>query len=228
MAGTVLIVDDDRPLRKLIRAYLQEAGVAVVEAANGEDALVAVRARRPDLVLLDVRLPGIDGFETLRRIASDDRPVPVIMLTSADDELDQLVGYRIGAVDYVTKPISPKVLAAKVTAFLGRLAPNAAARVVECGSLRIELDAHRVMVADAMVPLTRREYDLLAALAVHPGWVYDRDHLLREVWQHDATDLPTRVVDQHVANLRRKLEAAGATDVVETVRGVGYRLLDGS
>jgi two-component system, OmpR family, response regulator BaeR len=223
--ASVLVVDDDRALRKLLRAYLEEESITVVEASSGEDALAAIDRARPTLVLLDVRLPGIDGFEVLRRLSATATGVPVILVTSLEDELDQLVGYRLGAVDFVTKPVSPKILAAKVKAFIARVESSSEARgTVDCGVLSIELDAHRAVVGDTEVPLTRTEFGLLSALAEHPGWVYTRDHLLLEVWGIDAEHVETRLVDQHVANLRRKLIAAGADELVQTVRGLGYRL----
>jgi len=226
MNAAVLLVDDDRAFRKLIRAYLQEEGIGVLESGSGEEAVELAREHRPALVLLDVRLPGIDGFEVLRRFEAAGLELPVIMLTSLSDEIDQLVGFRLGAVDYVTKPVSPKLLAAKVRAFLTRVAGHEAShRRTEIGPLIVEHDAHRVLVAGREVALTRREFDLLAALAEHPGWVYDRDHLMLGVWGYSSADVETRVVDQHVANLRRKLDGAGAHGLVQTVRGVGYRLV---
>jgi two-component system response regulator AdeR len=222
---SVLLVDDDRALRKLLRAYLEQESISVVEAATGEEALAAIERTLPSLVLLDVRLPGIDGFEVLRRLEATGKNVPVILVTSLEDELDQLVGYRLGAIDFVVKPVSPKVLAAKAKAFVGRIGglPGPRTRTA-CGPLTIEHDAVRALVDGAEVRLTAREFRLLEALAAHPGWVYSRDHLLLEVWGIDAERIETRLVDQHVANLRRKLTAAGGTGLVETVRGIGYRL----
>jgi DNA-binding response OmpR family regulator len=224
--ASVLIVDDDRALRKLLRAYLEQESMTVLEAGSGEEALALVDRAPPTLVLLDVRLPGIDGFEVLRRLEANEANVAVILVTSLEDELDQLVGYRLGAVDYVVKPVSPKVLAAKVKSYSRRVEAQAGApaRTV-CGRLVVEHDAYRALVDDVEVPLTRREFGLLAALAQHPGWTYPRDHLLLEVWGIDAERIETRLVDQHVANLRRKLAAAGAGDMVQTVRGLGYRLV---
>src|SRR4051794_36704069 len=222
---SVLIVDDDRALRKLLRAYLEQESISVVEAGSGEEALAAIAQAPPSLVLLDVRLPGIDGFEVLQRLDARGTAVPVMLVTSLEDELDQLVGYRMGAVDYVVKPVSPKILAAKVKSFTSRvpLGTHGPRRTV-CGPLVVEHDAMRVTVDDAEVALTRRELGLLATLAEHPGWVYSRDHLLLAVWGIDGGSIETRLVDQHVANLRRKLSAAGAGDLLQTVRGVGYRL----
>jgi DNA-binding response OmpR family regulator len=223
---SVLLVDDDRALRKLLRAYLEQESISVIESSSGEEALAAIGRTPPTLVLLDVRLPGIDGFEVLRRLEASGANVPVILVTSLEDELDQLVGYRLGAVDYVVKPVSPKVLAAKVKAFSSRVGALAtgSSRTV-CGSLVVEHDALRALVDGVEVPLTRREFGLLEALAQHPGWTYPRDHLLLEVWGIDAERIETRLVDQHVANLRRKLAAAGADGLVQTVRGLGYRLV---
>jgi DNA-binding response OmpR family regulator len=223
---SVLLVDDDRALRKLLRAYLEQESISVLEAESGEEALAVIGRTAPSLVLLDVRLPGIDGFEVLRRLEATGASVPVILVTSLEDELDQLVGYRLGAVDFVVKPVSPKVLAAKVKSFSSRVAARAGepGRTV-CGPLVVEHTAHRALVGDVEVSLTRREFGLLAALAQHPGWVYGRDHLLLEVWGIDAERIETRLVDQHVANLRRKLAAAGGDGLVQTVRGLGYRLV---
>ncbi|HKP18387.1 MAG TPA: response regulator transcription factor [Gaiellaceae bacterium] len=224
--ASVLLVDDDRALRKLLRAYLEQESISVLEAATGEEALAAIARTPPTLVLLDVRLPGVDGFEVLRRLDASGINVPVILVTSLEDELDQLVGYRLGAVDYVVKPVSPKLLAAKVKAFSARVGGrrNGGGRIA-CGPLVVEHEAHRALVDGAEVPLTRREFGLLAALAEHPGWVYTRDHLLLTVWGIDAERIETRLVDQHIANLRRKLAAAGADGLVQTVRGLGYRLV---
>lgn len=223
--SSVLIVDDDRALRKLLRAYLEQESVPVLEAETGEEALAVIARSAPALVLLDVRLPGIDGFEVLRRLDASGAKVPVILVTSLEDEVDQLVGYRLGAVDYVVKPVSPKLLAAKVKSFSTRVeARSGGSTRIVCGPLTIELDAQRTLVGDDEVTLTRREFDLLAALAAHPGWIYAREHLLLEVWGIDAERIETRLVDQHVANLRRKLAAAGAGGLVQTVRGLGYRL----
>jgi DNA-binding response OmpR family regulator len=221
---SVLIVEDDRALRKLLRSYLEQESISVIEAGSGEEALATIARAAPGLVLLDVRLPGIDGFEVLRRLETGGTRVPVMLVTSLEDEVDQLVGYRLGAIDYVVKPVSPKVLAAKVKAFANRMVGDRTGSRTVCGPLVVEADAQRATVNGTEVPLTRREFRLLAALADHPGWVYSRDHLLLEVWGIDAERIETRLVDQHIANLRRKLADAGADNLVQTVRGLGYRL----
>src|SRR3954471_7677468 len=162
--NSVLVVDDDRALRKLLRAYLEEESISVLEAATGEEALATIARALPTLVLLDVRLPGVDGVEVLRRLDAIGASVPVILVTSLEDELDQLVGYRLGAVDYVVKPVSPKVLAAKGKSSSTRIEARTSepSRTV-VGPLTIDHGAHRVLVEGAEAPLTRREFGLLVA-----------------------------------------------------------------
>jgi DNA-binding response OmpR family regulator len=160
----------------------------------------------------------------LRRLEAAGLRTAVMMLTSVSDELDQLVAYRLGAVDYVTKPVSPKALGAKAGAFVRRLRGEPVDHRTVLGPLAIERQARRVTVEGEEVGLTRRELELLQALAEHPGWVYSRDQLLARVWGYDDAGGETRLVDMHVANLRRKLEAAGGAGIVETVRGLGHRL----
>ena len=219
---SVLIVDDDRALRKLLRAYLEQESISVLEAGSGEEAIATIGRTAPSLVLLDVRLPGIDGFEVLRRL---EERVPVILVTSLEDELDQLVGYRLGAVDYVVKPVSPKVLAAKVKAFSSRIAPPSAPARTAVGPLVVEHDAKRALVEGSEVVLTRREFGLLEA-RLDPLGVDPPDLEQQVVAGVDpARVFHERLVDQHVADLRRKLASAGADGLVQTVRGLGYRVV---
>ena len=220
MPPTVLLADDDRATRKLIRAYLVQEGMAVHEASDGQEAVELARRFAPDLVVLDVMMPRMDGFEVLRRLGGGDHAPAVMMLTGRADEIDQLVGYRLGVLDYVVKPVSPKVMAAKVKALLARTAagPQPA---IEVGALRVDVPSRTATCQERPLDLTRRELDVLVALAAHPGWVYTRDQLLSSVWGYDDAG-ETRLVDMQVANLRRKLGACA--ELVETVRGVGYRL----
>jgi DNA-binding response OmpR family regulator len=225
---TVLVVDDEPNLVDLVRSYLEREGYAVLSAADGPAALDLARTAQPDLVVLDLMLPGLDGVEVCRRLRrfSD---AYVVMLTARAEEVDKLVGLAVGADDYLTKPFSPRELVARVKAMLrrprgggaGAAAPEApAAR--RYGDLVIDEARHEVTVRGAPVALTAREFALLGALAAHPGRVFTRDQLLERVWGTEYYD--DHVVDVHVANLRRKLDDDPARPrYVETVRGVGYR-----
>jgi DNA-binding response OmpR family regulator len=232
MAGArpprVLVVDDEAAIRDIVRRYLTAEGFEVAEAADGREALDRLRALQPDLVVLDVLMPGLDGLEVLRRLrASSD--VYVIMLTAKAEEVDKLVGLAVGADDYLTKPFSPRELVARVRAVLrrGRDAPaSPPAGDAECfDGLTIDTGRREVRVDGVVAELTALEFDLLAALAASPGRVYTRRQLLDRVWGWDHVG-DERVVDVHVRNLRRAL-GDDATDpsFVGTVRGVGYRLV---
>ena len=232
MAGArpprVLVVDDEAAIRDIVRRYLTAEGFEVAEAADGKDALDRLRALEPDLVVLDVLMPGIDGLEVLRRLrASSD--VYVIMLTAKAEEVDKLVGLAVGADDYLTKPFSPRELVARVRAVLRRgrdaSAPSPAGDVERFDGLTIETGRREVRVDGVVVELTALEFDLLAALAASPGRVYSRRQLLERIWGWDHVG-DERVVDVHVRNLRRAL-GDDATDpsFVGTVRGVGYRFV---
>ena len=223
----VLVVDDEAPIRSLVGSYLHQEGYEVDEAATGEEAVTLVRDRSPDLVILDVRLPGIDGFETLRRIrrTSD---VYVIMLTARTDETDRIIGLEVGADDYVTKPFSPRELVARVKAVLRRdRSPTTAAgdESLTFAGLTIDLGRREVRVDDHPVKLTTLEFDLLATLASAPGRVFTRGRLIDRVWGWDFFG-EERIVDVHIRNLRKALgDQADDPRFVGTVRGVGYKLI---
>ncbi len=219
---TVLVVDDTPNIVELLRLYLEDAGYRVVAATDGPAGLEAHRRESPDLVILDVMLPGIDGFEVCRAIrrTSD---TPVLMLTARTDDVDAIVGLELGADDYVTKPFNPRALVARVKAILRRTDGTVRmGRPIEVGTLRIEPRRREVTVGGRQVELRAREFDLLAALARDPGVVLTRETLLEDVW---GTDFPgeTRTVDVHVSELRKKLGPDGPA--IESVRGVGYRLV---
>ncbi|MGW4366658.1 response regulator [Nocardia takedensis] len=219
-ARRILVVDDEVTIAESIAARLRAEGFTVDLAHDGPAAVAAVRADAPDLVVLDVMLPGFDGLEVCRRIQAD-RPVPVLMLTARTDETDQLVGLGVGADDYLTKPFSMRVLAARVRALLRRVdraADRDAAQIV-VGDLRIDVDQRRVWRAETEAQLTPLEFELLARLARRPRVVLARERLLEEVWDW-ADAAGTRAVDSHVKALRRKLGA----DLIRTVHGVGYAL----
>ncbi len=222
----VLVVDDEPHIRTVLRRYLEADGLAVIEAADGEAALAAIRENPPDLVLLDVMLPGIDGIEVLRQLRSFSDAY-VILVTARTEEVDKLVGLGVGADDYVTKPFSPREVTARVKAVLRR---DRAPRAAEDGTLRFEglaVDpAGREVAANgAAVALSSLEFDLLAALARAPGRAFSRAQLLQQVWGYDFYG-DERVVDVHIRNLRQRL-GDDATDphLIGTVRGVGYKFI---
>ena len=221
----VLVVDDETGIRELVRRYLAAEGMEVVEAADGEEALARFEERAPDVVVLDVMMPGIDGVEVLRRLrsASD---VYVLMLTARSEELDRLVGLSVGADDYVTKPFSPRELTLRVKALLRRPREGAAPVAPDHG-LTIDRDRREVLADGEAVALSALEFDLLAALAANPGRVLSRRQLLERVWGYDYVG-DERVVDVHVRNLRKALgDVADDPRWIATVRGVGYKFMDG-
>jgi len=219
---SILVVDDERNIVELLRLYLEKEGFAVVSASDGEQALVQYERSEPDLVVLDLMLPKLDGFEVCRELRRRG-DVPILMLTARSEDVDAIVGLELGADDYVTKPFNPRALVARVKAILRRTdATNKGGRPIQVGNLRIDPRRREATVGDRRLDLRAREFDLLAALARDPGVVLTRDALLEDVW---GTDFPgeTRTVDVHVAEVRKKLADDGPQ--VETVRGVGYRLV---
>ncbi len=219
---TILVVDDNPNIVELVRMYLEGAGFATVAAADGPTAVELHRTAAPDLVVLDLMLPGMDGFEVcraIRRVAD----TPVLMLTARADDVDAIVGLELGADDYVTKPFNPRSLVARVKAILRRSDGTLrAGRPIEAGSLRLDPRRREATVAGRALELRAREFDLLAALARDAGVVLSREALLEDVW---GTDFPgeTRTVDVHVSELRKKIGTGGPS--IESVRGVGYRLV---
>jgi two-component system, OmpR family, phosphate regulon response regulator PhoB len=222
----VLVVDDEPDICALVAYHLAKAGFRVSTAANGGDALASVRDEEPALVVLDLMLPGVSGYDVLERIRAEPntRDVPVIMLTARREEEDRIRGLSLGADDYVTKPFSPQELVLRVAAILRRTklaTSTGSADTLVVGPVRIDRAAHRVTVDGSDVELTPTEYKLLLTLAERRGRMQGRAHLLETVWDA-APDIQTRTVDMHVQRLRTKLGPAGA--MIETVRGFGYRL----
>ncbi len=223
---TILVVDDERKIRQLVRAYLEKDGFSVLEAATGREAIESVRVHQPDLVVLDIMLPGLDGIEALREIRTFS-DVYVVMLTARAEEVDKLIGLSVGADDYLAKPFSPRELLARVKAVLrrdrGGGKPDATR--MDFGDLRIDQDRREVTKGGRIVDLTALEFDLLAALASEPGRVFSRRQLLERVWGWDFFG-DERVVDVHIRNLRRALaDDASQPAIVGTARGVGYKFL---
>ena len=222
----ILVIDDEPDLRELVRVNLDQAGYSVETASSGREALHALRRSAPDLVVLDLMLPDISGTELCRKIRSDSAlaDIPVIMLTAKAAEVDRVVGFELGADDYVTKPFSPRELALRIGAVLRRrFADSDAEQALEHGAIRLDAARHRCTVGGAEAPLTAKEFDLLRELMSRPGRVVTRERLLERVWGSDVTVTP-RTIDTHLKRLREKLGDAGVS--VETVRGVGYRFSD--
>ncbi|MGH2383188.1 MAG: response regulator transcription factor [Candidatus Limnocylindria bacterium] len=223
--ATILVVDDEPKITQLVRDYLERAGFSVVTARDGREALMRARTQRPDLVVLDLGLPGLDGLDVTRQLRRD-ADVPIIMLTARDDETDKLVGLELGADDYVTKPFSPRELVARVRAVLRRRSSQGSDDVIRAGELALDIPRMRVEVAGRVVELTATEFMLLAAMARQPGRVFTRAQLLDAI-HGVAFESYERAIDAHVKNLRRKLEPEPHEPrYVMTVYGVGYRLAD--
>ncbi|MEU0652503.1 response regulator transcription factor [Streptomyces albogriseolus] len=224
----VLVVDDDPTVAEIVTGYLDRAGYVVDRAGDGPDALARAAAHRPDLVVLDLMLPGMDGLEVCRRMRGHG-PVPVIMLTARGDEDDRILGLEVGADDYVTKPFSPRELVLRVGSVLRRARPagdasgsGAGSGLLRAAGLTVDPEARRAVKNGIELALTVREFDLLAFFLAHPGRAFAREELMREVWGWDFGDLSTVTV--HVRRLRGKVEDDPARPrLIRTVWGVGYR-----
>ncbi len=223
--GSILVVDDEPTIAEVVARYLERAGYETRTAADGPSAVAAATATRPDLLVLDIMLPGFDGLEVMRRVHDDlDGRVPVILLTAKGEESDRVVGLKRGADDYVVKPFSPAELVARVDAVLRRAAPAEAGEApLRFGELEIDPRARTVRLGTQELDLTQREFDLLAFLAEHPGQVFKREQLMDRVWQF-AFYTDTTTVTVHIRRLRAKLEPDPSRPRwIETVWGVGYR-----
>jgi len=224
MAGQViLVVDDERNIRELARMYLEQDGYQVAVARDGAEALRQIQTLQPALMILDLMLPEVDGWEVCRRVrASSD--LPILMLTARDDDVDKIVGLELGADDYLTKPFNPRELVARVRAILRRTTSRSAeqTRPVHVGNVVIDPARREVTVDGQVVILRGKEFDLLLTLAEHRGIVFSREKLLELVWGYDFPG-QTRTVDVHIAQLREKL--ACSTVTIETVWGIGYKLV---
>ena len=222
----VLIVEDEVKIARLVRDYLHQAGFDVIEATDGPSALAMARAEKPDMILLDLGLPGMDGLDVTRELRASSS-VPIIMLTARTDESDRIVGLELGADDYIDKPFSPKELVARIRAVLRRAeATLGGGEVVRAGNVIIDIPKRRVTVDDTEIELTATEFDLLLTLARQPGRIYTRAQLLDAV--HGVSfDSYERSVDAHIKNIRRKIEPdPRRPTLILTVYGVGYRFSD--
>ena len=223
---TILVVDDEPKIVQLARDYLEHAGFAVTSASDGREALARARSERPDLVVLDLGLPQVDGLDVARALRRDSN-VPIVILSGRDEESDKLVGLELGADDYVTKPFSPKELVARVRAVLRRAErPAEPTDVIRAADVTLDIPRMRVSAGEREVDLTPTEFQLLATLARSPGRIFTRSQLLDAV-HGVAFDSYERAIDAHVKNIRRKLEPdPRAPRYLQTVHGVGYRFVD--
>jgi two-component system alkaline phosphatase synthesis response regulator PhoP len=219
---TILVVDDEEHIIELARMYLERDGFTVRGACDGAEALEKIRTLRPALIVLDLMLPEVDGWEVCRRTRAES-DVPIIMLTARSDDVDKIVGLELGADDYLTKPFNPRELVARVKAILRRYQKSiGTSETIHLGQLTIDAASREVTLAGRLVKLRTKEFDLLHTLAQHRGQVLSREQLLDLVWGYDFYG-QTRTVDVHIAHLRRKVD--GSQVEIETVRGVGYKLL---
>ena len=225
MSSRILLVDDEAQIVRVLRGYLEQAGFVVLTAYDGKEALRIARQERPDLMILDLMLPGMDGFDVARSLLRD-ADIPIIMLTARVEETDRIVGLELGADDYITKPFSPREVVARVRAVLRRAGREAAPsdETLSVGELRLDVERHAFHVANRAVELTPSEFDILSTMMRSPGRVFARSQLL-EASQGIAYEGYERTVDTHIKNLRRKIERDPRhPEYVLTVHGVGYKL----
>lgn len=220
----ILIVDDEPSILQLSRMYLEREGFRVTSAQDGEAALSAVERLHPALVVLDVMLPKLDGFEVCRRLRASQSDIPILMLTARSEDIDKILGLELGADDYLTKPFNPRELTARVRAILRRSErkPPLTAKPIQIGDLFIDPARREARLSHSTLSLRTQEFDLLLTLAEHHGLVLTREQILQKAWGFDFYG-QTRTVDVHVAHLRKKLE--GSSVKIETVTGVGYKLI---
>jgi DNA-binding response OmpR family regulator len=221
----ILLVDDEPSIVQLARMYLEREGFQVEAAGDGEAALDRIARRHPALVVLDVMIPKLDGFEVCRRLRASQDPVAILMLTARDEDIDKILGLELGADDYLTKPFNPRELVARVKAILRRGERSVKmdeAAPIHLGNLTVDPARREVRLAYQTLSLRAQEFDLLLTLAEHPGLVLSREQILQKAWGFDFYG-QTRTVDVHVAHLRKKLEESSVK--IETVTGVGYKLL---
>jgi two-component system alkaline phosphatase synthesis response regulator PhoP len=227
MAQTILVVDDEQQIVRVVKGYLENAGYRVLTAPNGEEALRQAEQHKPDLVVLDLLMPQVDGLEVTRRLRAEMPETAIIMLTARVEEMDRILGLKMGADDYVTKPFSPRELVARVEAVLRRVERRVFEReILEVGDLTLDLASRTAARGEVSLDLTPTEFKILAAMMRSPGRAFSRERLL-EAAQGVAFEAYARTIDVHVKNLRQKLAVEeGLPDPIQTVRGVGYRIED--
>ncbi len=228
MAGKILVVDDELNIRELIKFNLEKAGYKVLEAADGQAAVDIAKGNRPDLIVLDLMLPGIDGLEVCRIIknARETSAIPIIMLTAKNEEIDKVIGLELGADDYLTKPFSSRELLARIKAVLRRSQRDSSSGTLSVGKLTLNFSRYEAYIGSLKLELTPKEYEMLKLFATNTGKVFTREQLLEKVWGYEYFG-DTRTVDVHVRHLRVKLsQDIEIAEAIETVRGVGYRFRD--
>lgn len=222
-AGTIFVVDDEQSIIDFVDIYLQREGFTCVGITDGLVAFNRIMEEKPDLVVLDVMLPGMNGFDVCRRLRASNNQVPIIMLTAKEEDIDKILGLELGADDYLTKPFNPRELIARIKAVLRRvtLKKKTEEEIITAGDITINLQRREVTVGGALISLRTQEFELLRVLAEDPGRVFTRDQLLNLAWGYDFAG-QTRTVDVHIAQLRKKMGASRAQ--IETDTGYGYRL----
>ena len=220
----ICVVDDEARIIDFVRIYLEKEGFTVISYTDGLEALNGIREKDPALVVLDVMLPGMDGFDVCKELRTQKNNVPIIMLTAKDEEIDKIIGLELGADDYLTKPFNPRELVARIKAVLRRnnLYSKASQTIIKAGDITINTNRREVSVGGELIPLRTQEFELLRVLAEDQGHVFSRDQLLKFAWGYSFAG-QTRTVDVHVAQLRKKIKGSLAT--IETVTGFGYRLV---
>ncbi|RXG98764.1 response regulator transcription factor [Bradyrhizobium zhanjiangense] len=227
MAHRILIVDDEGHIREVIRVALRKAGMDVIEARDGKEALARFAADRPDLIVLDIGMPEFDGLDVCREVRKSS-DVPILFLSARDEEIDRILGLEIGGDDYVTKPFSPRELVARVNVILRRLGPRngeikAGPTALAQGNLLIDPEQHRASFAGTPLKLTAIEFGILRAFLTRPTSVFNREQLMRAAYQLNI-QVSDRTIDSHIRNIRAKLAALNCENVIETIHGVGFKL----
>lgn len=220
----ILIVDDETSIIELVRVYMEQEGYRLISALDGESAIQKIHNESPALVVLDVMLPVLDGFEVCKKLRSEGNQTPIIMLTARDDDIDKILGLELGADDYLTKPFNPRELVARIKAVLRRdtYLAQKEQQILQAGKLVLDLTRREVKCAGIIIDLRTQEFEVLKVLTEHPGWVFSREKLLSLAWGFDFYG-QTRTVDVHIAQIRRKLKCCDVD--IETVTGIGYKLV---
>jgi two-component system alkaline phosphatase synthesis response regulator PhoP len=221
---TILVIDDEPGILELVRVYLEKEGWRVILAKDGDQAIDRIETGHPDMIVLDVMLPEINGFDLCKQLRSQGNQVPIIMLTARDDDIDKILGLELGADDYLTKPFNPRELVARIKAILrrGQQTIELENKFIKAGNLSLDLARREVKFKDEIIELRTQEFEVLRVLSEHPGWVFSREKLLSLAWGYDFLG-QTRTIDVHIAQIRKKIE--GYTLSIESVTGIGYKLV---